>query len=203
MKRPFHCHPEPTPWTLIQYSRTGENSGSQSVNPREQCNSFGRGVFMNSRQVLTLVVSRVVCFQSTLAQQSTTGPTPPPNTAVGYKAASATQVVVPGVPAYLWRCRCGPTAVGMVVGYWDSNGYPGLIAGSAPSQTGAVDSAIATPEHYDDYSLPLDHRPNLLADKSTLGGAHSSNSIPDFMNTSWSSRGDYYGWIFNVNYYFR
>ena len=31
---------------------------------------------------------------------------------------------ISGVPAYLWRCGCAPTAAGMVLGYWDSHGYP-------------------------------------------------------------------------------
>jgi peptidase C39-like protein len=28
------------------------------------------------------------------------------------------------VPNYLWQCGCSPTASGMVLGYWDSHGYP-------------------------------------------------------------------------------
>ena len=31
---------------------------------------------------------------------------------------------ISGVPAYLWRCGCTPTAAGMVLMYWDSHGYP-------------------------------------------------------------------------------
>jgi len=31
---------------------------------------------------------------------------------------------ISGVPAYLYRCGCSPTAAGMVLMYWDSHGYP-------------------------------------------------------------------------------
>ncbi|MEA1944402.1 MAG: C39 family peptidase [Euryarchaeota archaeon] len=31
---------------------------------------------------------------------------------------------ISGVPAYLWRYGCAPTAAGMVLMYWDSHGYP-------------------------------------------------------------------------------
>ena len=31
---------------------------------------------------------------------------------------------ISGVPAYIWHCGCTPTASGMVLGYWDSHGYP-------------------------------------------------------------------------------
>ena len=106
----------------------------------------------------------------------------------------SSQVTIPNVPAYNWYRGCGPTSVGMVLGYWNTHGYPGLIGGNSTYQNESVDSAVASPEHYQDYSLPIDYAPNLLPDKSTLGGAHPSNSIADFMNTSWSSRYNYYGW---------
>ncbi|MEA1894690.1 MAG: C39 family peptidase [Euryarchaeota archaeon] len=38
------------------------------------------------------------------------------------------------VPAYLWRCGCAPTAAGMVLGYWDSHGYPNF-----PGETTLID----------------------------------------------------------------
>jgi hypothetical protein len=103
--------------------------------------------------------------------------------------------VIGGVPAYLWQHGCGPTAAGMVIGYWDGHGFPLLIPGDASTQTEAVNQAIASTAHYDDYSVPIDSSPNLLLDKSSLGGAHSPhNCLGDFMNTSWSSRQNYYGW---------
>jgi hypothetical protein len=103
-------------------------------------------------------------------------------------------VVIPEVPAYLWYRGCGPTALGMLVGYYDSNGFYDLVPGDATTQTSAVETMIASQEHYDDYSLPKDYYPNLVQDKSELGGAHASNSIADYMFTSWSSKNNYWGW---------
>ncbi len=106
--------------------------------------------------------------------------------------------LISGVPAYDWQHGCGPTAAGMVIGYWDQHGFENLIAGNSSTQTTAVNTAIASPEHYDDYSLPIDDRSTgLLADKSQLGGAHSPNNcLADWMHTSWSSDGNFYGWSF-------
>ncbi|MFH2122201.1 MAG: hypothetical protein ABIJ50_01765 [Pseudomonadota bacterium] len=141
-------------------------------------------------------------------QQNTTGPVPPE----GIKPAIATfsgdaisggaDVTVLGVPSYLWRHGCGPTAVGMVVGYWDKNGCSDLYDGDASTQTSSVNQGIAsqgnstTPGHYEDYSLPEDASPTMLPDKSELpaGDEHINNSIADFMHTSWSSDQNYYGW---------
>jgi len=114
------------------------------------------------------------------------------------------QTVVAGVPSYLWRHGCGPTAAGMVIGYHDGSGYPLLIPGDASTQTNAVDQAIATGDgagtHYSDYSQPIDSPPNLQQDKSQLGGAHTPHDcLGDFMQTSWSSRGNYYGWSWNTD----
>jgi predicted outer membrane repeat protein len=117
------------------------------------------------------------------------------------------QVTLP-VPAYLWRHGCGPTAVGMVVGYYDTIGYSVLIPGSAASQTSAVNQAIASggtfsspypsgsERHYEDYARPEDEYPNLLDDDYITQGrtAHVSNCIADYMDTSKSTRGNYYGW---------
>jgi len=110
------------------------------------------------------------------------------------------QVVIAGVPAYLWRHGCGPTAAGMAIGYWDGNGYSYLVPGDATTQTNNVDQAIATGDgastHYSDYSQPVDYYPLLQSDLSELpvGDEHASCCLGDFMATSFSSRGNYYGW---------
>lgn len=139
-------------------------------------------------------------------QQSTTGPAPPPGVSAPESWSpdpSRAENVLTGVPAYIWHHGCGPTAVGMVIGYYDSIGYPVLIPGNASTQTTAVNQAIASwynasnPQHYEDYSEPIDlGQPAPLPDKSEppVGDEHSSNSIADFMETSWSSRDNYYGW---------
>ena len=41
------------------------------------------------------------------------------------------QTVIGAVPPYLWRHGCGPTAAGMVMGYWDGQGFPDLIPGES------------------------------------------------------------------------
>jgi hypothetical protein len=138
--------------------------------------------------------------------QSTTGPLPPagvrekrPDKA---PLARSDRLTI-GVPAYLWRHGCGPTALGMVVGYFDTHGYPGLIPGDASQQTEAVNQVIASqrdaehPQHYEDYSLPIDTETGgILPDKSAppAGDEHPSNCIADFMHTSWSADWNRYGW---------
>ncbi len=141
-------------------------------------------------------------------QQSTTGPVPPPGTPVSDAApvivsslADGSQVVVLGVPAYSWRHGCAPTALGMIVGYWNEKGYSSLVPGSASTQTEAVNQAIAsqrdeaTPGNYEDYCLPLDsNTESILPDRSEGGAVHTNDSIADFMLTSRSARQNRYGW---------
>jgi hypothetical protein len=137
--------------------------------------------------------------------QSTSGPLPPSSVAAPSFAPDLTTaaVVIDGVPTYYWRHGCGPTAAGMVIGYYDMHGYPWLIPGDSTSQTAAVDEAIASQNnpsaisnHYEDYSLPLDNYPALYADRSAapVGDEHIANSIADFMYTSFSSQNNRYGW---------
>jgi len=134
--------------------------------------------------------------------QSTTGPIPPASVETkGALFASPKAVTLSGVPAYLWHDGCGPTAVGMVFGYWDTHGYDWLIPGDASSQTPqvneAISSSLGTQNHYNDYALPIDSSPSPLEkDKSEppTGDEHLDNSIADFMLTSQSFRGNYYGW---------
>jgi hypothetical protein len=137
---------------------------------------------------------------------STTGPVPP----VGALSAESIQYVpgvnasvISGVPSYIWRHGCGPTAAGMLIGYWDSHGYDWLLSGNASTQTSAVDEAIASSigsqNHYTDYVLPMDDStPTILPDKSELplGDEHPSNSLADFMHTSQSIYNLRYGWSY-------
>ena len=137
---------------------------------------------------------------------TTTGPKPPASVVKGYARTAARATgedhVIAGVPAYAWRHGCGPTATGMVVGYYDSHGFDDLIPGDASSQTAATLQAIASDSsggggagHYEDYSFPTDDGGPLKLDKSELpaGDEHASNSIADFMHTSWSVQGLTYG----------
>lgn len=146
-------------------------------------------------------------------QQSTTGPTPPPGVApptttmtmsAGVSDGVYKIITGSGVPAYEWHHGCGPTALGMVLGYYDIHGYSDLFLGCADYQTWDVNQGIASeqeiagsPRHYEDYSLPIDSPPNpILPDRSEPppGDEHTSDSIADFMRTSWSAASNYYGW---------
>lgn len=145
--------------------------------------------------VLLVLILMLIGEKQVFAQQSTTGPVRPEGVDKGIKNINPeSATLISGVPSYLWRYGCGPTALGMVIGYYDTHGFPDLIPGNASVQNSNVNNAIANDEHYNDYSLPLDYYPNLLQDKSELGGAHVSNCIADFMNTSWSSRNNFWGW---------
>jgi len=130
--------------------------------------------------------------------QSTTGPTPPPGIVRGYPQPSTphTEVILAGAPAYLWYNGCGPTAAGMVIGYWDGHGFDDLVPGSAATQTGAVDAMISSTGNYDDYCLPIDYYPTMMADKSEppAGDEHADDSVADLMKTSQSYHGNFYGW---------
>ena len=138
-------------------------------------------------------------------QQSTSGPEPPPGLDPGFVPEKLSHVVIFGVPPYLWHHGCGPTALGMVIGYYDNQGYPELIPGDASTQTNAVNAVIAddngdtqcggdVADHYRDYACPIDYIPALDADLSETGGNHEDNCLADFMRTSRSSSGNYYGW---------
>ncbi len=144
---------------------------------------------------ITSILIFILIFPQLFAQQSTTGKHRPKNVSKGVTLKSTkSQVVINNVPPYLWQHGCGPTALGMLVGFYDRTGFSDLIDGDAASQSDNVNNAIANSAHYDDYSLPIDYYPDLYQDKSELGGAHTSDCIGDFMETSWSSESNRYGW---------
>jgi hypothetical protein len=136
---------------------------------------------------------------------STAGPVPPAGIDVrgfvftGVRIQAAT--IIPGVPAYEWRYGCGPTAVGMVLGYYDGHGYDDLLPGDSSTQSDVVDEAIASTEHYNDYSLPIDSPPTLLPDRSELpsGDEHADNSLADLMKASRSVENLYYGYARSID----
>jgi len=135
--------------------------------------------------------------------QSTTGPRPAPGVNVaGALAASEMAVSIPDAPAYIWHHGCGPTAAGMVIGYWDSHGFDDLVPGDAHTQTTAVNEMIASEglaSNYTDYCEPLDYswiNPEPLPDKSEdpPGDEHPDDCVADYMKTSQSRYNNYYGW---------
>jgi hypothetical protein len=127
---------------------------------------------------------------------STTGPVPPP----GVVFQRATKALIPGkvisgVPEYLWHHGCGPTAAGMAIGYYDELGHK-LVPGDPGTQTAAVNDAIASAEHYNDYALPLDTHGDIQPDRSEWpqGDEHQDNCVADYMRTSQSVLDMPYGW---------
>jgi len=128
-----------------------------------------------------------------VGQQSRGYDTRPLGVPIG-NAPKSNSVIISAIPTYIWHRGCGPTALGMIIGYYDLHGFDDLFQDSSSIQTNDIDMFIASDEHYSDYSLPLDYYPNLLQDISEVGIPHQDNSIADFMQTSKSSCGNYWGW---------
>jgi len=80
--------------------------------------------------------------------QSTTGPTPPLGLSLAVSETPTLTLAANTVnaPAYIWRHGCGPTAAGMVIGYWDTHGFSKLYPGTSNSSTqdSNVDEMIAS-----------------------------------------------------------
>ncbi len=147
------------------------------------------------KKIILLIIIGFVSSTQLYSQQSKTGPVRPIGVSKGIIDNNRkSAIIISGVPSYLWHRGCGPTSLGMLIGYYDTHGFSDLIKGIASIQTNVVNDAIANDEHYNDYSLPLDYYPNIEQDKSDLGGAHTSDCIADFMETSWSSKSNYWGW---------
>ena len=103
-------------------------------------------------------------------------------------AALAAEKAITGVPSYIWYHGCGPTAGGMIIGYWDDYGYPDLIPGatnvwyddpndwpSADPNNDPVHAMIASGGHVYDYVPTPDRDPN-------IGGPyHGDDCLADFM----------------------
>lgn len=101
----------------------------------------------------------------------------------------ANQVILQHVPAYDWYNGCGPTAAGMILGYWDLNGYDNLLDASgwdAVKLTDNVKDQISSPEHNAKY--------NPTPDDASLADPPKT-SIADFFNTSVGSLGYGYSYV--------
>jgi autotransporter-associated beta strand protein len=94
------------------------------------------------------------------------------------------QVTINDVPSYIWYGGCGPTAAGMIIGYWDAHGYPNLITAgdgtnSWTANQQAVKDMMASPEHFYDYWGYGKGK-----DRVPPPPFHSNNSVADFMGAS-------------------
>ena len=102
------------------------------------------------------------------------------NPALCLAQGSSTAHMIDGVPAYIWYNGCGPTSLGMIIGYWDAHGYPNLIPGNndwATNQT-AIQNVIASPGHVRDY-VPTPDRVATVSDPY-----HTDDSLADFTGCS-------------------
>jgi hypothetical protein len=100
----------------------------------------------------------------------------------------AAPIVVSGVPSYNWHHGCGPTAVGMILGYWDAQGYGDLFDAAGPDLllTANVGEHISSAAHNKKYNSNPD-RWDLPIPPMT--------SIADFFRTSVGALA--YGWSYH------
>jgi hypothetical protein len=122
---------------------------------------------------------------------------------IARQQAQVTQARTPGgAPDYEWWYGCSPTAAGMLMGYYDINGYggqtyrnlvPGAVAeiSTFPSTEGSweynVQRIIASPRHASDF-----YRAGYLASGDDVLGAPTGplDSLADFMGTSQDAYGN-------------
>jgi len=153
---------------------------------------------------LLLLSYSVLTASNDCKRKITSGPVAPANMDLGLREPNKAQVVIPDVPSYLWQHGAVPTALGMIMGYYDGKNCPDLVTGEATTQTAEVNDMIAGDhqdqdcssiysDHFHDYACPIDSPDNILVDKSQSGGAHASNCLADFSSTSFSSQNCAYG----------
>lgn len=108
-------------------------------------------------------------------------------------------VRIPDVPRYLWHNGCGPTAAGMVIGFWDGRGYDDLVVGDASRITPHTETMISSSGNYHDYCLSLDPSGPPFPDLSEepAGDEHADDCLADFMKASQSYHGNHYGGSWN------
>ncbi len=90
----------------------------------------------------------------------------------------AEPVMVQYVPSYNWYNGCGPTASGMIIGYWDTHGYDNLFDVSgwdAVKTTDNVKEQLSSAAHNAKY--------NSTPDDASLP-APADTSLADFFHTS-------------------
>jgi hypothetical protein len=98
---------------------------------------------------------------------------------------------IPNAGSYDWWYGCSPTSAGMLLGWYDRNGYSNLVpGGDAETSTfgnpGAlVNSAIASSGHISDFygGLSPSGGYNIGGD-DVVSPLHSFDSLADFMGTS-------------------
>jgi hypothetical protein len=123
------------------------------------------------------------------------------------------QKTLPEVPDYQWNYGCGPTAAGMIMGYWDRQGKSQLVgdadtvaplssapqsverpsrehrgadayATGPPDSNAVVDALIASVGHHRDY-WAHDLGPLKGADVDPKLANHNRDSLADYLETSY------------------
>lgn len=88
--------------------------------------------------------------------------------------------IISDVPNYTWYGGCGPTAAGMIIGFWDDHGYGNLITAgdgtnSWTTNRDAVKAMIASDGYFEDwYPKPDRQEPPY----------HADDCVADFMGAS-------------------
>lgn len=79
-------------------------------------------------------------------------------------SSASAETIISGVPAYAWYHGCGPTSIGMVLGYWDIHGYPNLFdaQGNDVYLTASVQDQISSPAHNAKYDPDPDISDSIL-----------------------------------------
>ena len=113
---------------------------------------------------------------------------------------------LPNAPDYDWWYGCSPTSAGMMMGYYDINGYGGLtyddLVPGATAETSnygnssaAVNSIIASAGHIADYWTGYGN-----SGDDPMAAGHANNSLADFMGTSQDAFGNSDGATTFFNY---
>jgi len=99
------------------------------------------------------------------------------------------------VPEYDWRNGCSPTSAGMMMGYYDLNGYnslyyqkliprgPAELSTFVPSSQRA-NKAISSSQHISDYYIDYGHSGDDPCDGNLTTCHGGGNCLADFMGTS-------------------
>jgi hypothetical protein len=118
--------------------------------------------------------------------------------------ASRMQGATLAAPDYDWWYGCSPTSAGMMLGYYDRNGYggqdysnivPGAVAEMSTFTAGPADAEtkamIASQGHIDDFYSGLSPSAGYgLSGDDVAPPWHSFDSLADFMGTSQDSQGN-------------
>ena len=117
---------------------------------------------------------------------------------------------LPGAGTNDWWYGCSPTSAGMLLGWYDRNGYPNLVGGgdaetSTFGNPGAlINSAIASSGHINDFYGGLSPSGGYgLSGDDAVAPLHSFNCLADFMGTSQDAYGNTNGstsfWYYGDN----